>query len=62
MQIPLIELELEGPDDEIAILWVSGSITGKTECPAWRGQYEIERLEGFGRTILGVCKAPFLLV
>lgn len=38
----------------VSISWEADGHGGSTECEAWRGQHEIEKLEAAGYTITGV--------
>lgn len=52
--INLAYLRLRSPHDTVSIRWEVDGSSGSTECEAWRGQYEIERLEAAGYKIISV--------
>lgn len=45
------------PHDKISILWEVDGASGRTECEAWRGQYEIECLIRAGYRLKSVSLA-----
>ena len=45
---------VKDPHQIISIKWVVDGFSGSTECEAWRGQYEIEKLERAGYRILDI--------
>ena len=44
------------PYQTVRILWEVDGASGSTDCPAWRGQYEIDCLEGAGYRVLDVVR------
>jgi hypothetical protein len=45
------------PTDKVSIRWQVDGSSGRTECEAWRGQYEIDGLARAGYEIKGVSLA-----
>lgn len=45
---------VHSPYTIISIRWEVDGASGSTECEAWRGQYEIERLEAAGYRVISV--------
>lgn len=45
---------VRSPYTMVSIKWEVDGNSGSTECQAWRGQHEIERLERAGYTVTGV--------
>lgn len=48
---------VRSPRTIVRIFWEVDGSSGSTECEAWRGQFEIERLEQSGYTIIEVLPA-----
>lgn len=45
---------IRSPNDIIRISWEADGSSGATECQAWRGQYEIDRLSEAGYSVKSV--------
>lgn len=48
---------IRSPMQKISIKWEVDNSSGRTECEAWRGQYEIECLTRAGYAVKGVSLA-----
>lgn len=57
VHVNLAGLALRSPADMVSIRWIVDGSSGSTQCPAWRGQFAIDRLEEAGYTVLDVTRA-----
>lgn len=42
------------PTDPVSIRWTVDGASGRSECEAWEGQHEIDRLQAAGYSIVSV--------
>lgn len=47
-------LGIRTPHDRVSIQWEVDGTSGSTQCEAWLGQYNIDRLEAAGYTIVSI--------
>jgi len=55
--INLSHLRLKTPHDKVSIKWEVDGSSGSTECEAWRGQHEIDKLTAAGYKITFIERA-----
>lgn len=49
-----IPINVKTPTDPVSIRWTVDGASGSSECEAWEGQHEIDRLQAAGYSITSI--------